>query len=107
MAEVIFYPEGRSVTVEEGVTILQAARKAGIVIESPCNGAGTCGKCKVKLDKESLKNVVAGGKHHLSKEQEEQGYVLSCQAKIMGSIRGGNQKSKKRHFKNTKRRAEF
>jgi len=86
MAEVIFYPEGRSVTVEEGVTILQAARKAGIVIESPCNGAGTCGKCKVKLDKESLKNVVAGGKHHLSKEQEEQGYVLSCQAKIMGSI---------------------
>ncbi|OPX43991.1 phenol hydroxylase P5 protein [Ruminiclostridium hungatei] len=86
MAKVNFYPQGKSVTVEEGATILQAARKAGIVIESPCNGVGTCGKCKVRLDKESLNNVVAGGKHHLAKAEEEQGYVLSCEAKIYGNI---------------------
>lgn len=86
MPKVIFYPDNKTITVENGVTILQAARKAGIVIESPCNGVGTCGKCKVRLDKESLGNVVAGGKHHLSKDQEEQGYVLSCEAKITGDI---------------------
>lgn len=86
MAKVIFYPDNKSIIVENGVTILKAARKAGIVIESPCNGSGTCGKCKVRLDKESLGNVVAGGKHHLSKDQEEQGYVLSCEARITGDI---------------------
>jgi uncharacterized 2Fe-2S/4Fe-4S cluster protein (DUF4445 family) len=38
------------------------------------------------LDKESLSNVVAGGKHHLSEALREQGYVLSCEAKITGDI---------------------
>lgn len=87
MAKVNFYPQDKSIIVEEGVTILQAARKAGIVIESPCNGAGTCGKCWVRLDEESLNNVVAGGKCQLTKSEEEQGYVLSCEAKIYGDIR--------------------
>jgi len=35
MAKVIFYPDNKSIIVENGVTILKAARKAGIVIESP------------------------------------------------------------------------
>ncbi len=87
MAEVIFYPDNKSITVEEGTTILKAARKAGITIESPCNGAGTCGKCKVKLDRESLKNVVSRGKHHLSGDEEEQGYVLSCETQVIGNIK--------------------
>ena len=89
MAKVNFYPQDKSIIVEEGLTILQAARKAGIVIESPCNGAGTCGKCRVRLDEESLNNVVTGGKCHLTKSEEEQGYVLSCEAKIYGDIRVG------------------
>lgn len=86
MTEVIFYPENRSITVDEGTTILQAAQKAGIVMESPCNAAGTCGKCKVKLDKESIKNVVSTGRHQLSEEEKAQGYVLACAAKITGNI---------------------
>lgn len=86
MAEVSFYPDNISITVEEGVTILQAARRAGIVIESPCNAVGTCGKCKVKLDKQSILNVVTGSRHHLSEDDEKQGYVLSCEALITGDI---------------------
>ncbi|MCX7771619.1 MAG: ASKHA domain-containing protein [Clostridia bacterium] len=87
MAQVTFLPQHKSIQVSEGTTILKAARQAGIVIESPCNGAGTCGKCKVRLDQESLKHVAASGKHQLSREEEEQGYVLSCEAKITGDIR--------------------
>jgi uncharacterized 2Fe-2S/4Fe-4S cluster protein (DUF4445 family) len=86
MVEVIFYQDNKAVTVEEGTTILMAARKAGIVIESPCNGIGTCGKCKVKLDRESLKHVVSKGKHHLSRYEEEQGYVLACETQVVGNI---------------------
>ncbi|GHU39605.1 (Fe-S)-binding protein [Spirochaetia bacterium] len=31
----------------DGITLLEASRAAGTMIESPCNGNGTCGKCKV------------------------------------------------------------
>jgi uncharacterized 2Fe-2S/4Fe-4S cluster protein (DUF4445 family) len=44
-----FIRENVSVTVPSKLSILAAARKAGIVIDAPCNGAGTCGKCKVKI----------------------------------------------------------
>jgi len=34
MPEVVFYPQNKSINVEEGTTILQAARSAGVIIES-------------------------------------------------------------------------
>jgi len=87
MPEVVFYPQNKSINVEEGTTILQAARSAGVIIESPCNGTGTCGKCKVRLDEKSLPNVLAKSRHYLSKEEEEQGYVLACETQITGDIK--------------------
>ena len=33
------------VKVKEGTTVLEAARSAGICIESACGGQGKCGKC--------------------------------------------------------------
>ncbi|AEV69285.1 ASKHA domain-containing protein [Acetivibrio clariflavus] len=87
MPEVFFYQDNKTVTVSEGTTILNAARNAGIVIESPCNGNGTCGKCKVRLDRDSLQNVITGGRHNLSKEELVKGYVLSCETKITGNIK--------------------
>jgi len=44
MPSVHFLPQDVRVQVEPGVTLIEAARQAGIEIESPCNGAGTCGK---------------------------------------------------------------
>lgn len=76
-----------SAEVESGTTILAAARQAGLVLESPCNGGGTCGKCKVKVRKEHLPQITRGeGKHHLSQEEEAEGWVLACQAKALGNI---------------------
>lgn len=86
MYTVNFIKENLSVLVEEGTTILNAARQAGVVIESPCNGVGVCGKCKVKLNKDSIKNVIHGGKHRLSSEEEADGFVLSCEAIVKGNI---------------------
>jgi uncharacterized 2Fe-2S/4Fe-4S cluster protein (DUF4445 family) len=86
MVQIKFIPNNITISVEEGTTILQAARLAGVVIESPCNAAVTCGKCKVKLDNSSIKNVTSAGVHHLSKEEEEAGFVLSCAAKVIGDV---------------------
>jgi uncharacterized 2Fe-2S/4Fe-4S cluster protein (DUF4445 family) len=55
MPQVFFVNENISVAVEKGTTALEAARLAGIVLESPCNATGVCGKCTVTIDgKETL-----------------------------------------------------
>jgi uncharacterized 2Fe-2S/4Fe-4S cluster protein (DUF4445 family) len=47
MPQAMFVNQQKAVPVEAGVTVLEAARRAGITVESPCNGSGSCGKCKV------------------------------------------------------------
>jgi len=44
---VLFLPENKQVTVASGTTIMQAAIKAGVELQGPCGGNGTCGKCMV------------------------------------------------------------
>ena len=53
---VSFSKEGFSVPVSQGTSLLEAIEKAGLFIETPCNGNGTCGKCKVKA-KGSLNSI--------------------------------------------------
>jgi len=47
---VFFAKEQKSAAVPFGITVLEAARQAGVTIEAPCNGMGTCGKCKAVID---------------------------------------------------------
>ncbi|MDH5297951.1 MAG: ASKHA domain-containing protein [Desulfobulbaceae bacterium] len=54
---VTFLPAGRTIEVEEGETLLKAARRGGIHINASCGGAGVCGKCKVTVKA----GEVAGG----------------------------------------------
>lgn len=85
MVRVDFKQTNLWVQVEKGATILEAARKAGVIIESPCNGAGTCGKCLVKIDAESFSGVVQKGNHHSTKAAASD-LVLACQTEIHGDI---------------------
>lgn len=86
MPSVYFTLQDKTIFTAEGITILEAARTAGIIIESPCNGLETCGKCKVKLDQASIPNIQSAGAHHLSAAETEQGLVLACASKIKGDI---------------------
>jgi uncharacterized 2Fe-2S/4Fe-4S cluster protein (DUF4445 family) len=54
MPEVFFVHEKKRIVVEPGLTILEAARRAGVMIESPCNAVGFCGKCKVHIGASSV-----------------------------------------------------
>lgn len=47
--KVTFQPQGRTVYVLPGTKIIEAAAIAGVIIDTPCGGAGTCGKCKVTI----------------------------------------------------------
>ena len=46
---VVFEPEAIEVDVREGATLLEAAGQAGICLDTPCGGKGTCGKCLLEL----------------------------------------------------------
>ena len=86
MPVVTFCQTDQSIEVPWGTTVLQAARQAGHVVESPCNSAGTCGKCAVRLEPDSIGNVVQKGMHRLSPDEILRGFVLSCEAEIVGDI---------------------
>ncbi len=47
-----FLPTNTEVSVKPGTTVMEAAAEAGVEIEGPCGGKGTCGKCRVKVVKE-------------------------------------------------------
>jgi len=81
MLKVLFLPDQKDFEVENGTTIMEAAQKAGVYINSLCGGNGVCGRCKVQVsggmvlaDKDSISL--------LSKDEIKEGYVLACQARI-------------------------
>jgi len=79
--KVVFQPQGRKVYVLSGTSLLEAAGRAGIIIQTPCGGQGTCGKCKVKVHSGSceIKNRQEEG---LTGEQFNEGYRLACQTVV-------------------------
>jgi uncharacterized 2Fe-2S/4Fe-4S cluster protein (DUF4445 family) len=78
---VTFLPDERSVGVEDGTTIMEAAAEAGIHINNLCGGEGVCGRCRVKI----MDGKVRADKHSislLSKKEITEGYVLACQTRV-------------------------
>jgi uncharacterized 2Fe-2S/4Fe-4S cluster protein (DUF4445 family) len=82
---VSFWPEGQTISVEEGKTLLEAADRAGIHVNNLCGGQGVCGQCKVRITKgiveKSTKSVSL-----LNKEEIQQGYVLACQTLVRDNL---------------------
>lgn len=86
MANVVFHFEnGEKVTVSTmlGENLLETARKSNVVIDAPCSGNGSCGKCRVKF---------LGGKldskktRHITDSEYEEGWRLACVSHIAGDV---------------------
>ncbi len=80
---VTFTPDGMSVEVEAGSTILDAANKAGVYVNSLCGGEGVCGKCRV-IVKEG--NVRGATTDFLTREDIQRGYILACQGRVESDL---------------------
>lgn len=83
MAKVFFKSHNKEVECNVGENLLDIARNANIFIDAPCNGSQSCGKCKVKLldGKCDTQKTI-----HISDDEWEQGYILSCATKITEDI---------------------
>lgn len=85
MYKVSFPNQNITVEVEAGSTLLTAAREAGVMVEAPCNGHGTCGKCKVRVvDPAGIRYFDQYNK--VSAEELAEGWRLACQSEVIGDV---------------------
>ncbi|WP_461833872.1 ASKHA domain-containing protein [Desulfothermus sp.] len=83
MPKVKFLPHGREVEVDVGTPVIRAALLAGVHINASCGGNGVCGKCRVKIEKGSVKGGIS---EKLSKEDIEEGYRLACLSEVLEDL---------------------
>ena len=84
MPKITFQIEGAAAVVIEaqiGDNLLELARRANVAIDAPCSGNGSCGKCRVKLMEGQLDTFPS---RHISQEEYDAGWRLSCNCKILG-----------------------
>lgn len=73
VAKVIFQPNGRQGEIPTGTTLLEAARRLGVEIESICGGHQTCRKCKVLVEEgDFAKFGVVSRANHLTPPGERE-----------------------------------
>ncbi len=83
MPNVVFQIEGGnevSIACQSGDNLLELARRANVAIDAPCSGNGSCGKCRVKLISGEVETFPS---RHISEEEYEAGWRLSCNCKVL------------------------
>ncbi len=79
--QVRFEPDGNTVSVPRGESLLGAAHRAKVHLNASCNGKGSCGKCKLIVESGSIRENPSP---LLSDGEKERGYVLACQTLVEG-----------------------
>lgn len=81
---VTFEPDGIVVLVEQGSTVLEAARSAGVSVPAPCGGRGICGTCGVRVTVGTL--AEAGPTERISLARAPEDVRLACCARVEGPV---------------------
>ncbi len=88
--QLVLMPSGRQGTIDEGLTLLDAAAQLGVELESICGGRQTCGKCRVRpenhaeqLSLPTASEQAYADRHSLDLSQER----LACATHILGDVR--------------------
>ncbi|MEK6657530.1 MAG: ASKHA domain-containing protein [Nitrospirota bacterium] len=79
-------PDEKEALCNKGTTILKACASAGIMLNAPCNGEGTCGKCVVQI----IEGVSAPDscEHQLlSGTMLKIGYRFACRSRVTDNMR--------------------
>jgi ferredoxin len=82
---VTFQPAGKTINVEAGKSLYEAAEDAGVQIDSACGGQGICGMCKVRVTAGSAE-VTEAEDNHLSSDDIKAGLRLACQFRIGSDV---------------------
>jgi uncharacterized 2Fe-2S/4Fe-4S cluster protein (DUF4445 family) len=80
---VVFEPDRKSIDIQAGTTLLEAAREADIYLNASCNGKGSCGKCRLVVRSGDVNTAPTS---LLTDEEKTKGYVLACQSQVSGNV---------------------
>ncbi len=96
---IVFTPSGKRGDIEEGTSILEAARKLGVDLDSVCGGRGICGRCQIDVQQgEFPKLGLSSEPDHVTpfgaveqRYSDKRGAFaetrrLGCQARISGDL---------------------
>ncbi|MGB9627862.1 MAG: ASKHA domain-containing protein [Thermodesulfobacteriota bacterium] len=83
---ILFLPDLKEIEIEEGASLLEAAKRAGIYIQSLCGGEGVCGKCRLQVVQGKSK-IDPSFISFFTKGEIEKGYVLACQTPIKEDLK--------------------
>jgi uncharacterized 2Fe-2S/4Fe-4S cluster protein (DUF4445 family) len=95
---VLFMPSGLRGQVPLGTSVLQAAQRLGVDLESICGGQGKCRKCQVLPQEgefakhgiishaDHLSPLTETELHHQSRKRLKGGRRLGCNARILGDL---------------------
>ncbi|MBI3041129.1 MAG: 2Fe-2S iron-sulfur cluster binding domain-containing protein, partial [Chloroflexi bacterium] len=82
-SKVHFEPDNVDIAVEPGANLLETAIQAGARIYASCGGAGTCGTCKVLIEKGEVATTRTA---KVSAEEFRQGLRQACQSRIVTDL---------------------
>ncbi|MFO8112500.1 MAG: ASKHA domain-containing protein [Desulfosalsimonadaceae bacterium] len=77
MPKIKIYPLGETLRARRGETLADVLYRAGVDMDTPCNGEGICGKCIVCI--EFPPNIRSTPHKDISEEQHAGGIRLACQ----------------------------
>ncbi len=77
-----FEPLGIRLLCEEPLTLLEAARQAGIHLRSECGGKGTCTKCQVQILKGTVSPLTELERKTFTAAQIKLGFRLACRTLV-------------------------
>ncbi|RKY11257.1 MAG: metal-binding protein [Planctomycetota bacterium] len=83
---ITFQPSGRTVFVLPGTKIVEAAGRAGININMPCGGQGTCGKCRIQITSETKTSPCQVEQDIFGQEELKMGWRLACQTSVQNDM---------------------
>lgn len=84
--KICFLPKDLEYLFEPGKTMLELASEAGIAIDGNCAGAGTCGKCKVRIISGNDENLSKEERLKLTSSEIRDGYRLACKFKPVKDV---------------------
>ncbi|MEW9669734.1 2Fe-2S iron-sulfur cluster-binding protein [Ammoniphilus sp. 3BR4] len=87
--KVEFQPKGKTVSLNKGENLLQAALKNRIPIRNRCRGNGQCTTCKVQIMSPNAMVSLPSSQEQrmIGEEALETGYRLACQTRVYGAVR--------------------
>lgn len=95
---ILFSPSGKRGVFPRGTTVLQAARRLGVDLDSVCGGRALCGRCQVEVaegefpkhgltsGRDSLSPLAEAERHYAARRGLGAGRRLGCHATILNDV---------------------